>query len=107
DLAISMIGMEECVPDTSTNNPGILVEKVVDRRRAEVGDTVTYTYTVTNTGNVRLDPVTVNDDRLGPITLAATALDPGQSTTGTAQYTIQPGDLPLTNVATASGTPPS
>lgn len=81
--------------------------KVVDRRRAEVGDTVTYTYTVTNTGTVRLDPVTVTDDRLGPITLMATALNPGQSTIGTAQYTIQPGDLPLTNVATASGTPPS
>ncbi len=107
DLAIGMVGMEECVPDTSTNVPGISVVKVVDRQRAEVGDTVTYTYTVTNTGTVRLDPVTVSDDRLGPITLAATALDPGISTTGTAQYTIQPGDLPLTNVATASGTPPS
>ncbi|MBZ0295578.1 MAG: DUF11 domain-containing protein [Anaerolineae bacterium] len=87
--------------------PGLSVDKSVNRRRADVGDTVTYTYVVTNTGNVRLDPVTVTDDRLGPITLAQTALDPGESTTGTANYTIQAGDLPLTNVATASGVPPT
>lgn len=75
-----------------------------------VGDVVTYTYTVTNTGNVTLNPVSVNDDKLGTITLLATSLAPGASTTGTATLTLTQALLDIgsqTNIATATGTPPS
>ena len=77
---------------------------------SHVGDVATYTYTVHNNGNVTLNPVTVTDDKLGPITLLATSLAPGATTTGTATLTLTQALLDAgsqTNVATATGTPPS
>lgn len=76
---------------------------------SHVGNIVTFTYLVTNTGNVTLDPVTVADDQLGPITLLATSLAPGIPTTGTATLTLTQPLLDVgsqTNTATATGTPP-
>ncbi len=92
-----------------SGQPGIEVVKVADPQIAQVGETVTYSYTVTNTGAVTLTAVTVDDDVLGPITLAATTLSPGQSTTGTATYTVTQADLPgpIVNVAVATGTDPT
>jgi len=34
---------------------------------ANVGDVIEYTYTITNTGNVNLSNITLEDDRLGTI----------------------------------------
>jgi uncharacterized repeat protein (TIGR01451 family) len=48
-----------------------------------VGDPVTFTYLVTNTGNVTLTPVTVTDNILGTITCPQTSLAPGASETCT------------------------
>ncbi len=79
--------------------------------RPDVGDTITYAFTVRNTGNVPLTNVTVNDPLVtvsgGPISLA-----PGQSnaTTFTATYTLTQTDIDagtFANTATASGTPPT
>ena len=49
-----------------------------------VGDAVTFTYLVTNTGNVTLNPVTLDDNVLGPITCPDTVLAAGASETCTA-----------------------
>ena len=73
----------------------------------EEGDTVPYTYTVTNTGNTQLDDVTVTDDRLGPISCPQTSLAPGESMrcTGTGTVTAEDaarGELPNTATATAT-----
>ena len=89
--------------------PAIDVAKAASVTTAHVGDAITYTYTVTNTGNVRLTGLGVTDSRLGAIGLGTTALGPGDSTTGSAQYVVVAGDLPgpLVNTATATGTPPS
>ena len=77
-----------------------------------VGDTITYTFTVTNTGNVTLTNVTVTDPMVtvvgGPI--ATLAVGESDSTTFTATYTITQADIDAGNVynlATATGTPPS
>ncbi|MBT8197232.1 MAG: DUF11 domain-containing protein, partial [Acidimicrobiia bacterium] len=88
--------------------PGLLVEKVASAGIVEVGDVITYTYTVTNTGDTQISNITVEDDLLGPITLAETTLAPGASTTGTIDYTVVAADLPgpIVNVAVASGTDP-
>jgi uncharacterized repeat protein (TIGR01451 family) len=92
--------------------PGIQVVKTANTDVAEVGDEVTYTYVVTNTGNVTLTGVTLDDDIIGTITLPAAGLtlDPGESTTVTADYVITEADADaggVTNVATASGQPPT
>jgi uncharacterized repeat protein (TIGR01451 family) len=94
---------EETVPVA-----GLEVVKVADLTEAEVGDTITYTYTVTNTGSVTLTDVAVSDDVLGPITLSSTTIEPGASVTGTATYTVTDSDVPgpIVNVATGSGTTP-
>jgi uncharacterized repeat protein (TIGR01451 family) len=88
--------------------PGISLVKTPSTTVARVGDTVTYTYTITNTGPVVLDGITLSDDKLGPITPAATTLAPGASTTGTATTTVTAGALPgpLVNLATVTGTAP-
>ncbi len=89
--------------------PAIDVSKAASVASAHVGDAITYTYTVRNTGNVRLTGVSLTDSRLGAVGLGRTTLDPGESTTGSAQYIVVAGDLPgpLENTATARGTPPS
>ena len=73
------------------------------------GDIITYTFTVTNTGNVTLSNVTVTDPKVtvsgGPITLAPGA---SNNSTFTAVYTLLQSDIDagiFTNIATATGTP--
>ena len=78
-----------------------------------VGDTVTYTFKVTNTGNVTLAPVTITDEKLGLTNWSCLAtLAPGQTAncTSTANYIIQTVDVQnqgIVNTATATGTPPT
>jgi uncharacterized repeat protein (TIGR01451 family) len=79
---------------------------------SSVGDTITYNFTVTNTGNVTLDPVGVTDplDGLSAISCPKTALDPDESMTCSATYDIDQDDIDagdVDNEATATGTPPS
>ena len=64
----------------------------------DVGQTITYTYKVTNTGNVNiLEPITVHDNKIlgGQITIGTSGnvLAVGQNVTGTATYTITQADL--------------
>ena len=82
----------------------------------DVGDVVTYSYTVTNTGTVPLFNVSLVDDIEGVITLSDVAgdgvsvLEVGDSETGTAAHTITQAEFEsgtLTNIVTASGTSPS
>ncbi len=72
-----------------------------------VGDVITYSYLITNSGNVTLDgPFTVADDKVTVTVPATASLAPGASVTGTASHTITQADLDagsITNVATASG----
>ena len=79
-------------------------------RRA--GTPVTYSYKVTNTGNVTLNPVTVTDPMAGlsAISCPSTTLAPRASETCTATYTTTQADVDagsITNTGTATGTPPT
>ncbi|XWL01970.1 SpaA isopeptide-forming pilin-related protein [Macrococcoides goetzii] len=94
-------------PDT----PAITMDKVADKSVVKEGDIVTYNFTVTNTGNVTLTNVSLNDPMLGgEVSLVKTTLLPGESTTGIAKYTVTEKDMfnpTIANTATVVGTPPS
>src|SRR5664280_854100 len=73
-----------------------------------VGQNITYTYTVTNSGNLNITgPINVTDSILGIVNITAGDLIPGQTVTGTANYTITQADInagSVTNAAFATGT---
>ena len=67
---------------------------------SDVGDLVTFTYTVTNTGSVTLSSIEVTDDILGAIVPDATidpitidSLAPGESEVVTATYPVVQSDI--------------
>jgi len=68
--------------------------KDVEPTEAEVGDTLTYTYTIANTGDVAFTDLELVDDQLGAITLPAKVLGPGEKLTVTAKHVVTEADLP-------------
>ncbi len=94
-------------------NPGISLEKRVNGQDADVppGPTlftdspVSWTYMVTNTGDVALTNVMVTDDHGVVVTCPKTTLAPGESMTCTASGLAAAGQY--MNVGTATGTPPT
>ena len=97
-------------------NPSITLDKQagtindLDANGHDVGDTIDFTFLVTNTGNVTLDPVTVTDPMVGAVSCPVSDLDPGDFTTCTATYVLTQADVNagvVNNTATASGTPPT
>ncbi|HEY5728408.1 MAG TPA: CARDB domain-containing protein, partial [Anaerolineales bacterium] len=103
--------------DTSTATyatPGLTLDKTSAQSTFNTsGDTLNYSYLVTNSGSVPLlGPVTVADDK-ATVTCPAVStvgdndnwFDPGESITCTASYTVLPADATagfVTNTATAT-----
>ena len=88
-----------------------MIDKVASLTEIIVGDSVTYTYTVTNPGNAPLADVSVTDDKCGPVTLTGgdvdndTLLDPGEAWKFTCTATLSiPGQI--TNTGTVHGKDP-
>jgi hypothetical protein len=74
----------------------------------DVGQTITYHYTVTNSGNIDISaPITVTDDKFGTVSIQNSGiLSPGSSITGTSTYKITDADInagSVTNAAYAKG----
>src|SRR5262249_54849044 len=94
---------------TATQTKGITLAKGASPAAYNaVGQVITYTYTVTNSGNVTLaGPFSVSDNKLGAISPCGSGpLAPGASTSCTATHAITQADLDggsITNIATASG----
>ena len=83
-------------------HPAIEIVKTVDPGRGEPGDTVTYTYVVTNTGDTTLFDVSVDDDVIGHIG-DIDELAPGESVTLTKDWVLPASPPVVTNVGTATG----
>jgi uncharacterized repeat protein (TIGR01451 family) len=106
------------VSTSSLPNPAVSVDKTAavtpapDQKAVKAGDTIQYTYAVTNIGNVDLAAVSVSDPSVGGVscpTPAAPGLAPGQSETCTANapYTVSQTDIDngaVTDTATATAT---
>jgi uncharacterized repeat protein (TIGR01451 family) len=85
-----------------------------DRAQAAMGETITYTYFITNTGDLVLANVRVTDNiadtpvYAGGDANANSLLDPGETWTFTAAHVVGEGDAtPLVNSATFSANIPS
>ncbi|MGW8954338.1 DUF7507 domain-containing protein [Streptomyces sp. NPDC055709] len=103
---------------TAQQTPSISLVKTVvgDEGPFRVGEVLTYTFVVTNTGNVPLTGVNVTDIAFsgsGPAPEAScpgTVLAPGEQMTCSATYTLTQADVDsgsVTNTARATGTPPT
>ncbi len=64
----------------------IKVQKVASASNVKPRETITYLYTVTNTGRVQVDGITINDDKCSPVTYvrggtnhASNIMDPGET----------------------------
>ncbi|MET8576745.1 hypothetical protein [Streptomyces sp. NPDC005012] len=94
---------------TGGGESGLTLDKRVDDDRTyRVGETVSYAYVVTNTGDSPLDGVAVRDDRVGRVVCPDTTLEPGEAMTCTGTYVVTKEDARqgrITNhaVATAEG----
>src|SRR3984885_11831325 len=70
-----------------------LVKSAAPHAYGAPGQTITYTYRVTNTGDVPLHSIMLDDNKLGAITCPRTTLTPGKSMTCTATYTTTQRDV--------------
>ncbi len=93
------------------SSPGIALDKNADRAMAHVGDSITYTYTVTNAGNVALGNITVTDDLIEAIAITGGdvnengLLDVTETWEFTADYPVgAPAPETLVNTANVTGT---
>ena len=80
---------------TITQNPALTIDKSASAGPFAVDSVITYSFLVTNTGNVTLHNVTISDPLVGLSAISgyATTLAPGASTTGTATYTVTQADV--------------
>jgi hypothetical protein len=78
-------------------SPSISLTKVgAAAADATAGDSIDYTYTILNTGNVTIDaPFSIDDSLIASVDCsgAAASIDPTESTTCTASYTISQADM--------------
>jgi predicted cobalt transporter CbtA len=103
---------------TSPGFPSVgIVKSASIQSYSTAGTPITYTYQVTNTGDVTLTNVTVTDPmtglsaiNCGSGTNVIASLDPADSATCTATYTTTQADVEadsITNIGTATGTTPT
>ncbi|MFK7803941.1 MAG: hypothetical protein AB8G95_20070 [Anaerolineae bacterium] len=122
DIGGTTAGDSDTVVTATAQNPELTLLKLVDAvedvdtsTTFSAGDIVTYTFTVTNTGDTTLENVRVNDPLPGistPICAPAqgSTLGLGGTMTCTATYTLQQPDInngDVINTATATGMTPN
>lgn len=74
--------------------PSITVNTHANQAIANVGEVITYTYQVTNTGAITIINLLAVDDALGMVNLDANTLAAGATTSGQLSKTVSAGDLP-------------
>ncbi len=109
DDASAVVPLTRLATIELTKSAGAVVD-ANDSGRSDAGDTVTYSFTVRNTGTTTLTDVDVEDPLVGAVTCRATTLAAGAETTCTADpYVLTQADVDagrVDNTATAGGTDP-
>jgi uncharacterized repeat protein (TIGR01451 family) len=102
----NVIGPVEASVSTPLVHPAIQIVKECDPDSGSVGDIITYTITITNTGDVDLENVTVWDSLLGDLSASfVDYLAVGDSDTQMFDRAIEAGDVsPLVNTARVDAT---
>ncbi len=100
------------VTTSTAQSPGLtLVKSVTSSGPYTIGSVIAYQFEATNTGDVTLSGIVVNDAQLdAPASCAATVLAPGEATLCTGSYTVTAADVAdgnVRNTATATGVPPT
>ncbi|MCZ4303015.1 DUF7507 domain-containing protein [Microbacterium oxydans] len=100
-VAVAGLGLEKIAVLNEGNGNGL----------AEPGETVTYSFAVTNTGTVTVTDPVVDDPRVGSVTCPV-SIAPGETVTCTADadYTVVEADIlagGVVNTASVSATPPA
>jgi hypothetical protein len=74
---------------------------------ARVGETIVYTYRITNSGALPFTALSAVDESLGAVSLDVSSLGVGEVATGVLSYTVGADDLPgpLVNIVTITATP--
>jgi uncharacterized repeat protein (TIGR01451 family) len=108
---VSVSNIDSASVTISEPSPAVAISKTADVAEAVPGDTITYTYEVSNAGNVPLTNISVTDDMIETVALVSgdangnEILDVGETWIFTATYTVNIEDTgTLVNTATASGT---
>lgn len=97
-------------PQLQLTKDAALTTDVDGDGEAELGDVITYTFTVENTGNVDIDDVSIVDPKVGSVTPASADIAKGDSQDFTATYAVTQPDVDadtVFNSATAKGTYPN
>ena len=121
---------DDAVETTIERAPSVSIEKNVDKKslgadESVVGTVLTYSFTITNTGNVTIDGIEMTDEMLGlkgacegvlkwnessDKGTGTGTLAPGESVSGTATYKLTQADIdagkPITNTASVTGSSP-
>jgi uncharacterized repeat protein (TIGR01451 family) len=104
---VSVSAEEEIV---AIADPSLSLQKTADRQvYGEVGETVSYSIVVTNTGNVTISNIDIADNLTGD-TWFLESLPPAASRSFVATYTVNQADLDagkIENLATAAGSDPA
>lgn len=88
--------------------PAMVFTKSGPTQFSALGEVVTYTFEIENTGNVSLDAVTVSDPLLPGLSCTLNDIAPGATDTCSGNYTVTQADLDrevIDNTATASAIP--
>ncbi len=96
-LPMASILAEEVLQPLETTNPSLEVTKTADKREfLKVGETITYTYIVKNTGNVNISgPFLVTDTKIDTIDTSSAPenLEPGEEFSLIGTYKVNQEDI--------------
>lgn len=94
--------------DEASALPALRVSKEASVPLARVGESITYTYRITNSGGVPFTALVAVDSLLGAVPLDKNRLELGEVAMGQLTYTVKMNDLAsglLVNRVTVTGTP--